>query len=57
MWRMLFDGGIFTSPVVSPAVPEGHAIIRTSYMATHTDEHLDKVLDVFKKVGKALGLI
>ncbi|MCB4792447.1 MAG: aminotransferase class I/II-fold pyridoxal phosphate-dependent enzyme [Elusimicrobia bacterium] len=57
MWRILFDGGIFTSPVVSPAVPEGHAIIRTSYMATHTDEQLDFVLDSFEKVGKQLGII
>jgi 8-amino-7-oxononanoate synthase len=57
MWRMLFDEGVFASPVVSPAVPEGHAIIRTSYMATHTDEHLDCILDKFEKVGKHLGII
>jgi 8-amino-7-oxononanoate synthase len=57
MWRMLFDEGVFCSPVVSPAVPEGHAIIRTSYMASHTDEHLDFVLDKFEKVGKHLGII
>lgn len=57
MWRMLFDEGVFTSPVVTPAVPEGQAIIRTSYMATHTDEHLSFILDKFSKVGKALGVI
>jgi 8-amino-7-oxononanoate synthase len=57
MWRMLFDAGVFASPVVSPAVPEGHAIMRTSYMATHTDEQLDFVLDTFEKVGKQLGII
>ncbi|MCL2390432.1 MAG: pyridoxal phosphate-dependent aminotransferase family protein [Endomicrobia bacterium] len=57
MWRMLFDEGVFASPVVTPAVPEGQAIIRTSYMATHTDEHLDFILDKFSKVGKALGII
>lgn len=57
MWRMLFEEGVFASPVVTPAVPEGQAIIRTSYMATHTDEHLDFILDKFSKVGKALGVI
>lgn len=57
MWRMLFDRGIFTTPVVSPAVPENRALIRTSYMATHTDEHLERVLDVFEEVGKELGVI
>lgn len=57
MWRMLFDEGVFASPVVTPAVPEGQAIIRTSYMATHTDEHLSFILDKFSKVGKALGVI
>ncbi|MFH2069991.1 MAG: aminotransferase class I/II-fold pyridoxal phosphate-dependent enzyme [Elusimicrobiota bacterium] len=57
MWRILFDDGVFTSPVVSPAVPEGQAIIRTSYMAIHTDEHLDHVLNAFEKAGKQLGII
>lgn len=57
MCQMLFDEGVFASPVVSPAVPEGNAMIRTSYMATHTDEQLDFVLDVFEKVGKQLGII
>ncbi|MBN1621643.1 MAG: aminotransferase class I/II-fold pyridoxal phosphate-dependent enzyme [Endomicrobiales bacterium] len=57
MWRMLFDEGVFASPVITPAVPEGHAIIRTSFMATHTDEHLEFVLDSFEKVGKQLGII
>ncbi|MDR1522889.1 MAG: pyridoxal phosphate-dependent aminotransferase family protein [Endomicrobium sp.] len=57
MWRMLFDEGVFTSPVVTPAVPEGQAIIRTSYMATHTDEHLNFILEKFKKVGKSCDVI
>jgi 8-amino-7-oxononanoate synthase len=54
---MLQEEGVFANVAVSPAVPPGKALIRTSYMATHTDEHLDKVLEAFKKVGKALGLI
>lgn len=54
---MLQDEGIFANVAVSPAVPPGKALIRTSYMATHTDEHLDRVLEAFKKVGKALGVI
>lgn len=54
---MLQEEGIFANVAVSPAVPPGKALIRTSYMATHTDEHLDRVLEAFKKVGKALGLI
>lgn len=54
---MLQEEGVFANVAVSPAVPPGKALIRTSYMATHTDEHLDKVLVAFKKVGKAMGLI
>jgi 8-amino-7-oxononanoate synthase len=54
---MLQEEGVFANVAVSPAVPPGKALIRTSYMATHTSEHLDKVLDAFKKVGKAMGLI
>lgn len=56
-WKELFDQGVFTNPVVSPAVPPGQAMIRTSYTATHTDEQLDKVVEVMAKVGRAKGLI
>jgi len=57
MTLMLQEEGIFANVAVSPAVPEGKALIRTSYMATHTEEQLDKVLAAFEKTGKALGLI
>jgi 7-keto-8-aminopelargonate synthetase-like enzyme len=54
---MLTDEGLFTNPVISPAVPPGQALIRTSYTATHTDEHLDRVLEIFERVGKKTGVI
>ncbi len=57
MAKMLHDKGVFANVAVSPAVPNGSALIRTSYMATHTDEQLDKVLQAFEKVGKALKII
>lgn len=56
-WKLLFEGGIFANPSISPAVPAGEAIIRTSYMATHTEEELDQVLDIFGKLGKQFGII
>jgi len=56
-WKLLFDNAIFANPSISPAVPPGEAIIRTSYMATHTDEELDIVLETFGKLGKQFGII
>jgi 7-keto-8-aminopelargonate synthetase-like enzyme len=56
-WKMLFDNGVFVNPILEPAVSPGRQLLRTSYMATHTDEQLDCVLEVFKKVGNELGLI
>jgi len=56
-WKMLFEAGVFVNPVISPAVQPGHQMLRTSYMATHTDAQLDKVLEIFQSVGKELGLI
>jgi len=56
-WKALYEAGIFSNPVISPAVPPGHSLIRTSYMATHTDEELDKVLEICGKMGKKLGII
>jgi 8-amino-7-oxononanoate synthase len=57
MCKLLFENGVFVNPVASPAVPPGRELLRTSYMATHTEEQLDRVLDAFKKVGKQMGLI
>jgi len=57
MWRRLFDAGIYVNAVLPPAVPPGKALLRTSYMATHTDEQLDKVLETFARVGKEMGVI
>jgi 8-amino-7-oxononanoate synthase len=55
--KRLQDEGVFVNPVVSPAVQPGRALIRTSYMATHRREHLDRALSAFAKVGKEIGLI
>jgi 8-amino-7-oxononanoate synthase len=56
-WKALSDDGIFVNPVLPPAVPPSETIIRTSYMATHTDEQLDWALTIFEKHAKALGVI
>ncbi|MEW6093964.1 MAG: pyridoxal phosphate-dependent aminotransferase family protein [Chloroflexota bacterium] len=56
-WKALFENGVFVNPVVAPAVPQGMQLLRTSYMATHTDAQLDRVLEVFAKVGKELGVV
>jgi 7-keto-8-aminopelargonate synthetase-like enzyme len=56
-WKMLFELGIFTNPVIAPAVPENSSRIRTSLMATHTDALIDEALEIFQKAGKKLRLI
>ncbi|HEX9029572.1 MAG TPA: pyridoxal phosphate-dependent aminotransferase family protein, partial [Anaerolineales bacterium] len=55
-WHMLFEAGVFVNPVVAPAVPAGHQLLRTSYMATHTDEQLDTILRVVQEVHQEMGL-
>lgn len=56
-WKRLFDSGVFVNPIISPAVPAGYQLLRTSYMATHTDAQLDRVLEIFHTVGKEVGII
>ena len=56
-WKKLFENGVFVNPVISPAVPPGMQLLRTSYMATHTDQQIEKVLDTFNSVGKELEII
>jgi 8-amino-7-oxononanoate synthase len=57
LWKLLREDGIFTNPVIYPAVPKEQSLIRTSYSATHTDEELDYVLQSFEKSGKMLGIL
>jgi 8-amino-7-oxononanoate synthase len=57
IWKALFENGVFVNPILSPAVPAGQQLLRTSYMATHTDDQLDRVLETFAKVGRQMGLI
>jgi 7-keto-8-aminopelargonate synthetase-like enzyme len=57
MTKRLQEEGVFVNPVVSPAVPPGRAMIRTSYMATHTREHLDRALQAIAEVGREMGVI
>jgi 8-amino-7-oxononanoate synthase len=56
-WKALFDAGVYTNAVVPPAVPPNMSLLRTSYIASHTDEQLEKVLATFEQVGKALDVI
>jgi len=45
--QFLQEQGVFATPVISPAVPKGEALIRTSYMASHNRADLTKVLEIF----------
>ena len=56
-WRGLFDAGVFVNAFISPGVPPGMQMMRTSYMAAHEDEHLDRILELFAQVGKKLEII
>ncbi len=56
-WRQLYEAGIFANAFVPPGVPPNRSCIRTSYMATHTDEDTDQALEIFRRVGRATGII
>jgi len=57
MAKRLHEEGVFVNPIVSPAVPPGGAMLRTSYMATHTREHLERALAAFAKVGREVRVL
>jgi 8-amino-7-oxononanoate synthase len=50
LWKALFEAGVYTNVALHPAVPPGGALLRTSLMATHEREHLDRALEVFGQV-------
>lgn len=56
-WKALFEAGVFVNPILAPAVPAGTELLRTSYMATHTDEQIERVLELYHTVGKQMSLI
>ncbi len=57
MWKQLLDAGVYVNAIISPATPRGRQLLRTSCMATHTDEQLERVLSAFEQIGKQVGLI
>lgn len=57
LWNRLLERGVFTNPVISPAVPAGHALIRNCVMATHTPEQIDRVLAIYESVVAEVGLV
>ena len=57
IWKMLYEEGVFVNAFISPATPPGMQMLRTSYMATHEDAHLDFILDKFRKIGRKMGLL
>ncbi len=56
-WKLLLEHGVYTNPVIFPAVPRGKAMLRTSCMATHTPEQIEQALEQFRTVGRQQGLI
>jgi 8-amino-7-oxononanoate synthase len=57
MWKAIYDEGVFVNAFIRPGVPPGMEMLRTSYMATHEEHHLNKILEVFNKIGKKFGVI
>ena len=57
MWKTLYDAGVFANPVIPPATTPGRCLMRTSYMATHSDEILDRALGAIETAGRKLGVI
>jgi 8-amino-7-oxononanoate synthase len=55
--KSLLEDGVFATPIIPPAVPEDQTLVRTSYMATHTEEQLDRVLEIFENLGRQFGVI
>jgi len=56
-WKKLFDAGVYVNAFIRPGVMPGHEALRTSFMATHEKEHLDKVIMEFETIGRELGII
>ncbi|MFW6260265.1 MAG: aminotransferase class I/II-fold pyridoxal phosphate-dependent enzyme [Spirochaetota bacterium] len=56
-WKNMFERGVYVNPVISPAVPPNRSLIRTSYMAIHQDDELDRILEIAGEEGRKLGIV
>ncbi len=56
-WKALMDAGVYTNPVITPAVPPGRQLLRTSIMATHTEEQIQKALHITGEIGRKMGIV
>ena len=56
-WKELYDAGVFVNVFISPGVPQGMQMMRTSFMATHEKHHLDRILEICGDIGKKIGVI
>jgi 7-keto-8-aminopelargonate synthetase-like enzyme len=56
-WKAMYESGVYVNPVVPPGVPPSKSLLRTSYMATHTDAQIATVLETFSAVGARMGLL
>jgi len=56
-WKKLFDAGVYVNAFIRPGVMPGFEALRTSFMATHEKEHLDKVIMEFNTIGRELEII
>ena len=54
--KLLLDAGVYANPIMYPAVSKKNARVRLNIMATHTKEHLDKVLNAFSDVDRKLSI-
>jgi 8-amino-7-oxononanoate synthase len=50
LWKALFEAGVYTNVAIHPAVPPDGALLRTSLMATHRRDHLDRALEIVGRV-------
>lgn len=54
-WRQLYDRDVFVNAFIPPGVPPNMSMMRTSYMASHEQHHLDRIIETFDEVGNVLG--
>lgn len=56
-WKKTYEAGVYTNCFVPPSVPEGGCLLRSSVIATHTEEQIDRALNIMQDAGRELGLI